>query len=78
MHTATGVINSDGYQWKELRRVTLKSLQDSNVGIQQRVQEEAREVKAVLEESQGRPTLLKPLLSQYSCNVLCSAIFRKR
>ena len=76
-----GVILGEGPKWKELRRVTLMALRDFGMGkksLQQRVQDEARAVTEVIDKSQGHPIALKPLLSKFSANVICSVIFGNR
>lgn len=79
--TGIGVIDNDGPQWKELRRVTLMAMRDFGLGkktLEERVQEEARAVVEVVEKRQGQPKELKNLFSKYTSNVISSVIFSNR
>ena len=76
-----GILFNDGQTWRELRRVTQMAMRDFGVGtktLEQRVQEEARAVMEVMDKSEGRPVTLRPLLSKFSCNVICSVILGER
>ena len=77
----TGVLFSQGPKWKELRRVTLMAMRDFGVGkksLQERMHDEALAVMEVIDKSQGRPISMKPLLSKFSANIICSVIFGNR
>ena len=57
------------------------AMRDFGVGkkpVQERVQDEARAIMEVMDKSQGRPIVMKPLLSKFTANVICSVIFGKR
>nr|KAG5686870.1 hypothetical protein BaRGS_015548 [Batillaria attramentaria] len=75
------VLFSEGPKWKELRRVTLMTMRDFGMGkktIEERIQDEARAVMGVLDIGQGQPICMKPLLTSFTSNIICSIIFGKR
>ncbi|XP_074152026.1 cytochrome P450 2C19-like [Sminthopsis crassicaudata] len=75
-----GIGISNGERWKQLRRFCLTTLRNFGMGkrsIEERVQEEAKNVVKELEKTKGLPCDPTFILGCAPCNVICSIIFHK-
>ncbi|XP_067412853.1 cytochrome P450 2C15-like isoform X3 [Emydura macquarii macquarii] len=77
----TGLINSNGERWRQLRRFTLTTLRNLGMGkrtLEQRVQEEAQHLAQAVAAKEGREFDPLPDLTQAVANVICSVVFGTR
>ncbi|KAH9489773.1 Cytochrome P450 2H2 [Bulinus truncatus] len=80
-HLGAGLILSSGQVWKELRKITSTALRDFGVGkksIEEKILEEVHVVLASIENQNGRPFNIKPLLTDSTSNVICNVLFGSR
>ncbi|KAG2469210.1 CP2BJ protein, partial [Polypterus senegalus] len=76
-----GVAFTNGENWKQLRRFSIKTLRDYGVGrrsIEEWIQEEAQNLVKEFKKYQGSPFDPKVILSCAVCNVICSVLYGKR
>ncbi|XP_025906128.1 cytochrome P450 2H1-like [Nothoprocta perdicaria] len=77
----TGIVNSSGEAWKQLRRFTLSTLRDFGMGkkgIEQQIQEEAHFLVERLRNTHERPFDPSNYLIHAVSNIICSIIFGNR
>ncbi|KAH9489772.1 Cytochrome P450 2J2 [Bulinus truncatus] len=76
-----GLILNSGQVWKELRKITSTTLRDFGVGeksLEEKILEEVHVVLASIENQNGRPFNIKPLLTNATSNVICDVLFGSR
>ncbi|XP_030633572.1 cytochrome P450 2M1 isoform X2 [Chanos chanos] len=76
-----GVLVSSGKQWRELRRFSLTTLKNFGMGrktMEEKVQEEARNLTEVFRQFGDSPFNPKDLIFRAVNNVICSVVFGHR
>ncbi|XP_039624162.1 cytochrome P450 2B4-like isoform X1 [Polypterus senegalus] len=76
-----GLINSNGDDWREVRRFSLTTLRDFGMGkhsIEEYIQEEAQHLVENLRKTKGSPCDPTVFLTPAVSNIICSIMFGKR
>ena len=78
----TGVLFSHfDHHWRTLRRFTLQTLRDFGVGkssIEEKILVEINAASTVLQERNGQPMIVAPLLQNIVGNIIYGIIFGQR
>ncbi|XP_067667946.1 cytochrome P450 2J5-like [Haliotis asinina] len=77
----TGVILSNGQQWKDLRRMSLHAMRDFGMGklsIEEKVHDEVNVIVGVLSDNGEIPTAVHKYLAMATSNIICNIIFGSR
>ncbi|XP_067865507.1 cytochrome P450 2K6-like [Heterodontus francisci] len=77
----SGVTWSNGEPWKQMRRFVLSTLRDFGMGkksIEERINEEAGFLVAVIESYKGQPFDASIILNSATANIICSILFGHR
>ncbi|KAK6187259.1 hypothetical protein SNE40_005325 [Patella caerulea] len=76
-----GVIWANGQDWKNVRRMALRSLRDLGVGksaLEEQIKEETKIILDFLTKSEGKPINVHELMMKATTNVISIVVFSKR
>ncbi|XP_071092816.1 cytochrome P450 2J4-like [Haliotis cracherodii] len=77
----TGVILSNGQQWKDLRRMSLHAMRDFGMGkstTEEKVQDEVEVIMGILSDNENKPIQVHKYLALATSNIICNIIFGSR
>ncbi|KAK6186433.1 hypothetical protein SNE40_008471 [Patella caerulea] len=76
-----GVIWASGQEWKDARRMSIRTLRDLGVGkstIEEGIKEEIKIVLNSLTQSEGNPINIHEILRKATTNIICIVLFGER